>query len=289
MFPFDLIDSLEQARSLDKVAAPFQQRVQKYVQPQGLRDLLHGVPIGHPAHPILVQVPIGAWLSAALLDRVKGGEKSADLLIGVGVLSALPAALSGAVDYSEQNPEHARVGFVHSVFNSTAIALFIGSLAARATGRRPLGRLLALAGVSQVSIGGLLGGHIAYHQAGGPNHVADVAHRVPTGWQPVGDLDELTDGKPVRRMIGDVPVLVLRSGGTATVMADLCSHLSAPLHEGEITGSGADRCVVCPWHRSTFRLSDGAVVHGPATAPQPVFDTRVINGRLEACLPYAVS
>jgi len=139
-----------------------------------------------------------------------------------------------------------------------------------------------------VSFGGMLGGHISFHQAGGANHVADVAHRVAPGWQPAGSFDDLPQGEAVRRMVGDVPVFVLRSGATATVLADLCSHLSAPLSEGEITGAGADRCVVCPWHHSTFRLSDGAVVHGPATAPQPVFDVRVRDGQLEVCLPYAV-
>lgn len=288
MLPFDLINSLEQARPLDKVATPVQQFIQKYVQPQGLRDLLHGVPIGHPAHPMLVQVPIGAWMSAVLLDRIQGAEKGADALVTAGVLSSLPAAVSGLVDFSDQNPEHARVGLIHSVFNTTAVALFIGSLVARATGRRQLGRKLALFGVGQVSVGGVLGGHISFHQAGGTNHVADVAHRVSPGWQPVGSFDELPEGQAVRRMIGDVPVFVLRSGPTATVLADLCSHLSAPLHEGEIIGSGAGRCVVCPWHGSTFRLSDGSVVHGPATAPAPVFGTRVVDGQLEACLPYAV-
>jgi nitrite reductase/ring-hydroxylating ferredoxin subunit len=37
-----------------------------------------------------------------------------------------------------------------------------------------------------------------------------------------------------------------------------------------------------------FRVSDGAVVHGPATAPQPVFQTRVTDdGVLQVCLPGA--
>ncbi|MCP9952394.1 Rieske (2Fe-2S) protein [Actinomadura madurae] len=49
-----------------------------------------------------------------------------------------------------------------------------------------------------------------------------------------------------------------------------------PLHQGRIiTDDNADTCVVCPWHGSTFRVADGSVVHGPATARQPTFETRV--------------
>jgi nitrite reductase/ring-hydroxylating ferredoxin subunit len=59
------------------------------------------------------------------------------------------------------------------------------------------------------------------------------------------------------------------------VLSDHCAHLGGPLHQGRLTSVDGATCVVCPWHGSTFRLSDGAVVHGPATARQPAFDTRV--------------
>jgi hypothetical protein len=52
-----------------------------------------------------------------------------------------------------------------------------------------------------------------------------------------------------------------------------------------VTGSGADACVVCPWHGSVFRLIDGAVVHGPATSDQPVLRVRVRAGMVEVCQP----
>jgi nitrite reductase/ring-hydroxylating ferredoxin subunit len=90
-----------------------------------------------------------------------------------------------------------------------------------------------------------------------------------------------------RRVLGgdndDVPLLVLRRGVEVTVLSDRCSHLSGPLHEGELD----DGCVVCPWHGSTFRLTDGSVRRGPATAPVPAFDTRVSSGRVEVRLPGA--
>ena len=222
--------------------------------------------------------------TAVLLDRIPGAEKGADALIGVGVVTALPAATAGLVDWSEQNPQHARVGVVHATANTAGLALFVGSLAARQSGRRRLGKALALLGAAQVGVGGLLGGHISFHQAGGPSHVSDLVDRVPSGWHRLCDFDELPDGSPVRKMLDDVPVFVLREGTGAHVLADVCSHLSGPLSDGELTGAGADRCVVCPWHGSTFRIADGSVVHGPATAPQPAFDARVRDGVLEVAL-----
>jgi len=68
------------------------------------------------------------------------------------------------------------------------------------------------------------------------------------------------------------------------VLADACPHLAAPLSDGKISDDG---CIVCPWHGSAFRLDDGEVVHGPATAPAPRFRTRITDGTLEACLPGA--
>jgi nitrite reductase/ring-hydroxylating ferredoxin subunit len=108
-----------------------------------------------------------------------------------------------------------------------------------------------------------------------------VKNLVESGWHSLGPWAEIPDGKPVRRMIGEVPVLVYRTGQDVRVLADKCSHLSGPLSEGEV----ADGCVTCPWHGSVFRLADGAPVHGPATAPAPTFEPRVRSGELEARVP----
>ncbi len=232
----------------------------------------------------MVQVPIGLWLSAVVLDRIPGAEKGADALVGMGVLSAVPAAASGATDFSELNPQHARVGAVHALTNIAGLALFAGSLAARRRGRRGLGRGLALLGISGVGLGGLLGGHLSFSQASGANHASDLIDRVPADWQAVGEFADLPEGEAVTRMLGEVPLLIVRDGLTARVLANRCSHLSGPLADGELTGTGPDQCVVCPWHGSTFRLVDGSVVHGPATAPQPSFDVRVRDGALQVRL-----
>uniref|UniRef100_UPI000AF6BD29 Rieske (2Fe-2S) protein n=1 Tax=Streptomyces neyagawaensis TaxID=42238 RepID=UPI000AF6BD29 len=85
-------------------------------------------------------------------------------------------------------------------------------------------------------------------------------------------------GQAVRRAVDGVPILVVRgTGGTLHGLAERCSHLAGPLSEGTV----ADGCVQCPWHGSVFRLSDGWNVRGPATAPQPAFDTRITDGHVE--------
>jgi nitrite reductase/ring-hydroxylating ferredoxin subunit len=93
----------------------------------------------------------------------------------------------------------------------------------------------------------------------------------------------LASRQPAKRMLGDVPVVVVRDGDDIHVLADRCSHLSGPLSDGDYH----DGCLTCPWHGSTFRVNDGRVARGPATAPQPVFRTRVTGGILQVCLPGA--
>jgi nitrite reductase/ring-hydroxylating ferredoxin subunit len=268
------VGALEQARLLDGVAAPLRRGVRALPLGRG-RDALHGRWLGHPLHPVTVQLPVGAWMSSAVLDWCPGGGRAAATLIGVGLAGAGPAALAGWVDWAELGPEQSRVGLVHATLNVLGVACYTASLAARLT-RRPLrGRVLALAGLAAISAGGALGGHLAYRQAAGANHAEGVARVFPAGWHEVGPIDELPLGRPARRTVGDTALLVVRTAeDEAYALADHCAHLSGPLSEGTVS----DGCVRCPWHGSTFRLSDGWNVTGPATAPQPAFDIRLRAG-----------
>ncbi|GAA1903336.1 hypothetical protein GCM10009716_11630 [Streptomyces sodiiphilus] len=271
------VERLESDTRLDPLLPPIRRRVRRI--PRGGRDLLHGRQLGHPFHPIAVQVPIGAWLSAAALDLMPGEHRAADALVGVGLAGAAPAAISGWADWAELHKPHMRVGLVHAVLNVTAVALYGGSLAARIGGRRRLGRTLSFTGLTLVGVSGSLGGHLAYRQAAGANHAEQVPYIVEPGWHELGSMSQFPVGEPVRRTVGEVPVVVVAENPqTAHVLADRCSHLAGPLSQGKV----ADGCVECPWHGSTFRLSDGYNVKGPATAPQPVFQTRVVSGMLEA-------
>ncbi|WP_241002991.1 Rieske (2Fe-2S) protein, partial [Streptomyces sp. CB01881] len=133
------------------------------------------------------------------------------------------------------------------------------------------------------SAGAAIGGHLSYHQAAGPNRAAAVHRLAPADWVDLGGVDEFPPGEPVGRTAGGLGVVVVGTGEGFAVLAGRCAHLSGPLAEGTVV----DGCLRCPWHDSTFRLADGEVVHGPATSAQPVFETRVRDGRLEARFPGA--
>jgi nitrite reductase/ring-hydroxylating ferredoxin subunit len=273
------VDELERAEKLDGLVG-LGQRWARLLRPGRSRDALHGVWLGHPLHPMLAQAPIGLWLSASVLDAWPGGERASRRLVLLGLAAAAPAALAGAVDWSEQHEQQMRVGTVHAMANGAAAGLYLASLASRT---RPLSRALRLAGLTAAGVAGLLGGHISFRLAGGANQAEPVPHLVEPGWHDLMPAAALADRSPVKRMLGDVPVVVIRDDRQVHVLAERCSHLSGPLSEGELAGD----CLTCPWHGSVFRVSDGTVVHGPATAPQPVFQARVAGGIIQVCLPGA--
>ncbi|QGZ51976.1 Rieske 2Fe-2S domain-containing protein [Streptomyces sp. QHH-9511] len=274
------MDRVEGAAALDGLVDRVRGAVRALPLGDG-RDALHGRWLGHPLHPLLVQVPIGTWVSAAVLDLLPGQRRAAHALVGVGLAAVAPAAIAGWVDWAELQRRQMRVGLMHAAVNITAVGLYAGSFTARMRGRPVLGKALGFAGLLTVSVGGAIGGHLAYRQASGANHAEAVPQLVEPGWHPIGAVADFPVGEAVRRHVDDVPVLVVReSGEQVHVLAESCSHMGGPLSEGTVV----DGCVRCPWHGSVFRLADGWNVRGPATAPQPVFDTRVTNGRVEARL-----
>ncbi|MYX31133.1 Rieske 2Fe-2S domain-containing protein [Streptomyces sp. SID8381] len=274
------VDRLERFSGADRMLDKIRDAVRGV--PLGpVRDGLHGRWLGHPVHPLMVQLPIGSWLSAAVLDFIPGQRRAVRTLIATGLLSATPAAVSGLVDWAELHRQQMRVGAVHATANMAALALYTGSLTARLRGREARGKLLGLAGLGAVAAGGALGGHLAYRQASGANHAEHVPHLVSPGWHPVAELADLPDARPVQREIDGIAVVVVRQGPrTVYVLAERCSHMAGPLSEGTVENG----CLRCPWHGSVFRLSDGWNVQGPATAPQPAFDTRIVDDRVEARL-----
>jgi nitrite reductase/ring-hydroxylating ferredoxin subunit/uncharacterized membrane protein len=280
-----MMTRLEQARSLDAVSDKLQAVVQAAAKPQFLRDLLHGTWLGHPLHPVLVQLPVGSFISAAVLDLLPGRNRAATTLIAVGTAGVLPAVAAGLLDWSQMTRDRRRVGLVHATANTVAVGLYAASLVARVRGRGTRGKALGFAGFSVAGLGAYLGGHLSYAQSGGVNQAAPEIARIPEDWTEVGSLASLPDGKPAVRTAGEVPVLLYRHGGQVSALIERCGHETAPLGEGEVTGSGADACVVCPWHGSVFRLIDGAVLHGPAASDQPVLRTRVRAGMVEVCQP----
>ncbi|OEJ30504.1 DUF2231 domain-containing protein [Streptomyces subrutilus] len=146
------------------------------------RGVLRGRPIGHPLHPLLVHVPIGCWLSAAVVDLVPGSRPAATTLTAVGLAGVAPAAIAGWVDWADLPPEEARVGLVHAASNTVAVGCYAVSLTARLRGHPVKGRLWSWAGLAAVGAGGALGGHVAYRRAVGGHPAAGL--ETPGGAQP---------------------------------------------------------------------------------------------------------
>jgi nitrite reductase/ring-hydroxylating ferredoxin subunit/uncharacterized membrane protein len=272
-----LVDRLGAAETVDRLGKPAAAAVARVVGHGTLKDLLSGTWLGHPLHPMLTDLPIGAWTSSFCLDLVGGerGRDASELLIAIGVLSALPTAAAGLSDWSDTIGDERRIGTAHAVANVAALSLYTSSWVARRRGRRGMGLALGYLGGTVATAGGYLGGHLVYRKGLGTDrnawkHGAD-------DWVDVGDESSLRAGEPLVVTVDDDQVLLVRLGDGVGAISDVCGHAGGPLHEGTFDGQG---CVTCPWHGSVFRLADGHVVHGPATGDQPRYDVRSEGGRL---------
>jgi nitrite reductase/ring-hydroxylating ferredoxin subunit len=239
-------------------------------------------------HPVLVQVPVGSWVAAGLLDAIPPLRPAATALIGTGVAVAVPAAMAGAADWSEQDAGVRRLGALHAVLNTAALGLYVGSLVARARGRGTLGRVLSYTGLSVAGSSAAIGGHMSYAQSSGASHASTAAQALGTDWLDLGPLDDFPEGRPALRTGTAskvaVPLAVVRRGAQVDVFIGSCSHLSGPLHEGSVEQVRGTTCLVCPWHGSAFDLEDGAPRRGPAANPQEKLVVRLDAGRVMARL-----
>ena len=243
-------------------------------------DVLSGKPLGHPAHPALVTAPIGCWTGALVADIV-GEPRAGRLLTGIGVLSALPVAATGASDWIDTTGAERRVGVVHLGANLTATAFYAGSWWARRRGRQPLGVSLGLVGAAVATAAGWLGGHLAYALGVGVD--TNAFYGGPDEWTKV--KDQRTDSGPVgQASAAGVTLAVVKlddstddSAPLPRVLANRCSHRGGPLADGQLV----DDCLQCPWHGSAFDVNTGQVRRGPATRPQPVYQVRRYSGALE--------
>jgi uncharacterized membrane protein len=157
-----LTKRLESFTGLDPVVEAVRPLADALVSDPWRRDLLRGAWLGHAIHPVLTDVPIGFWTSAVTLDLVggPGARPAATRLLGLGVLAAVPTAVTGWAEWSGTGPREQRVGVVHAVSNVAALWLFASSWSARRRGAHGWGRALGLAGSSALGLGGYLGGHL---------------------------------------------------------------------------------------------------------------------------------
>jgi nitrite reductase/ring-hydroxylating ferredoxin subunit/uncharacterized membrane protein len=270
-------EAVERTERLDPPAAALRDVINRVIEPGVMKDALSGTWLGHPLHPMLTDLPIGFWTNAFFFDLwpTKSARRAADVMVALGVMAAIPAALSGASDFADTDEEERRVGVVHAAANVTATLLYTASLFARLRGRRKRGVALAMAGATAATVGGYLGGHLVSALGVGVDNTA--FEEGPEDWTVVLDETELVDDKPVLATVSKVGVVLVRQVDRVVALSDTCTHRGGPLHEGTIDGN----CIECPWHGSRFRLDDGEIMRGPAALPQPRYEARLQSGKVE--------
>lgn len=271
----ELAGHVERSDRLDPICDAVAAALDRILPEGALRDVASGVPTGHPAHPLLVALPIGSWSAASWLDLTGGSCALTRRLIAFGIVTAVPAAVTGGNDWLTTASAERRVGLVHAALNSTTLGIYGASWLARRRGHHATGALLALAGLAVTATAGWLGGHLSYAMGVGVDTTA--FQHLPSEWTDAAAETDVPDGAGIGVTVDGVPVLLARHLGRMVALADRCTHRGGPLHDGEV----ADGCVTCPWHGSRFALADGSVRTGPASRPQPTLETRTVDGRIQ--------
>jgi nitrite reductase/ring-hydroxylating ferredoxin subunit/uncharacterized membrane protein len=271
---------------LDKVSTPLQSWLSTlYGQPgrpaYKIKDFLNGTWLGHPLHPALVNIPLGAWTATMLLDLAwlvdqdEGTARSADMTMWLGLSGATASAVTGATNWVDTDGPERRTGMLHALLNGGATVLNATSAILRFTGQRRPAIALSTAAFAISMYSAYIGGDLAYSHAVGVNRVA------PEGGSddfiPVMDEKDLVPGKLTRVDVAGIPAVLLKDGGSLYAIAATCSHMGGPLDEGHCENG----VVHCPWHNSGFRMRDGSVVNSPAVYAQPTFAIRTRNGKIE--------
>jgi nitrite reductase/ring-hydroxylating ferredoxin subunit/uncharacterized membrane protein len=282
----ELIQTIGQQDWLDRLGTPLQQAIGSAFTGAGSRglavkDFLHGVWLGHPLHPVLTDIPVGAWTVALVLDALdtlSGRDelgRGADAAVAVGLAGAVAAAATGLTDWRDTDSPARRIGLAHGLLNVGAALLYSASLLSRHGGKRAVGQSYAALGYAVAAASAYLGGELVFQHRIGVDHAATSPP--PPEWTSVYPVAELPEETPRGVDVDGLPVVLVRHGTPCYALNAVCSHLGGPLAEGHVEDGG----IVCPWHGSRFALADGHVMNGPATFPAPCLETRVRNGQVE--------
>jgi len=284
---------MEGATWLDRPAETLQNWILKLYELGGapgrsLKDLLHGTrPLGHPLHPALTDVPVGAFTVMVLADWLALFTRAIPSEIGpfcliIGILGMLAAAAAGYTDYTGTFGKERRYAVVHGLTMTALLVAMIISLVLRyrsSAGLFFIGILISTVAYLVLVWAAYLGGHLAFGLGTMVNRNAFAEGS--TEWTSVGSAKDFSEGKLVRVTAGEMPVLVVRLAGRLNAVAATCSHAGGPLDEGKLEGD----VVTCPWHGSRFCVADGLVKGGPATFDVPAFLVREEGDKVEVRLP----
>ena len=157
-----LLRRLERWEGLDPVVAAVEPLASRMVANERLRRVLHGDATGTPLHVILTDVPVGAWFMALFLDLSPddGTRRAATRLTGLGVVAAVPTALTGWTEWAQADRGTRRAGILHASANAVGTLIFIASWAARSRARHGLGVRLGRLGGLVLMTGAIIGGYM---------------------------------------------------------------------------------------------------------------------------------
>lgn len=247
-----------------------------------LQDLLHGVWLGHPLHPVITDIPVGAWTAALVLDTVDmiaprpaGFRQAAQMSVGLGVVGGIGGALTGLTDWQHTHDDARRAGMLHGALNTVALSLYGLSWRDRRRGRHGRSRITSTLGYGLTIASSYLGGRLVFRHRVGVDHVD--GRLTPREFVPVLTETELAEDSPTAVDCSGVPVVLIRHEGRISALGGQCPHLGAPMAEGWLYRDQ----FVCPWHGSRFDLQTGAATSGPATSPLSSFQTRLRDGQIE--------
>ena len=271
-----LAEQIGDIKSIQNAAEPVQKLVRETIRGE-IKNFLHGTWLGHPVHPVLTDIPVGAW-TAALFYDMAGEERAADIAIGVGLAGALGSAVTGLTDWSETDDRARSIGLIHGLMNVVATGLYTASLLMRKSKRSRQGAVaLSTLGYATAFASAYLGGHLVFAEQIGVDHTATADQKKPETFTRAMKADDLKENKPAKAVVDGVSVLLVRRGDDIFGITETCPHMGGPLSEGKLV----DGAIECPWHASQFRMEDGAVVNGPSAYAARCFDVRVRGGYIE--------
>ena len=280
--PMSIVELIAGQESLDGVAERTSQVVRIVTSWLGrpVANAMHGTWLGHPLHPALTDVPLGAWSVSFVADlcEMAGWKRSAgvgDTSLAVGLAGAAAAAATGWNDWQHTSGRARRIGLVHGLLNGTIALLYTGSMLSRKSGHRGRGIALSMSGFALSGLSAYLGGVLVYSEGIGVDHARGVT--APPDYKRVMLLTDLPSGQPRRAEIDGARFLLMRRGERVSAIAESCAHQGGPLSEGKLDGDA----VTCPWHGSRFNVETGELIDGPSVYPQPRFETRVRDGWIE--------
>jgi nitrite reductase/ring-hydroxylating ferredoxin subunit/uncharacterized membrane protein len=247
------------------------------------QDFMNGSWLGHPLHPLLTDVVVGGFTMLIILDLVSlifgANFRDASLIIlGLTTLAGLATVLSGLTDFKDTGFDDERnITTLHGYVNMLSILVYIVAFFVRLGGAEVTGQILSIVGYLMITAGAFIGGHVVFKYGYMVNRNAFSGGKRAKEFTPITPAPELAESTPTKGALGATALVLVRRGDVVYALKDTCSHAGGPLSEGELRGDA----IVCPWHASHFRLSDGAVLHGPAHTRQVTYRARINAGQVE--------